>query len=136
MTDRPGHLPAAERAARNARIHAARIAGAPWADIARREGVSLRTASRAYEEHRAALAARSAGAPVGVEPDALVREVVDGLREAAADLRRLARAADNDSARVGAARARAAVLRDLLLEDVSALLVVLHALEVLANDLR
>ena len=113
MTPDPRHLSSSQRAQRNQRIAFARAEGQGWREIAEREGLSVRQAARAAEEHRSVAAFRRVAAAPEVDPGALLREVIDGHRAAAERLEALSLEGDNDSARVGAASARARVLRDL-----------------------
>jgi hypothetical protein len=103
--------PAAERAERNRRIAEERARGEPWAVIAARHGLTERQARRAREEH---LRSAVSVAPLDLDPNAVLAEAVVVHREVLADLALLGREADNDSARVGALRARAETSRRLL----------------------
>lgn len=108
---RPHALSAAERVERNRRIAAAKAAGATWPEVADAFGVSEKTARRAAAEH-AATAAPPADADLDAET--LVRRVLQVHDVALDRLERLAARADNDSARVGAARSLATVSVSLL----------------------
>lgn len=101
-------LPAAERAARNARIAEAKAAGATWPEVAERFALSERQARRTAAEHAAtAVAERS------VDADALVARIIRVHAVSLDRLERLSARADNDSARVGGA-ARSTVSVNLL----------------------
>jgi hypothetical protein len=99
-TRRPARLPAVERRARNARIAEARESGEAWKPIADREGLSVKQARRARDEHLAT--ATEALPPMSVA--ALVERAVRAQVLALDCLEAKTRSADNDSARVGAAK--------------------------------
>lgn len=102
-TRRHRSLTAAERAARNARIAEAREEGQPWTPIAAREGLSIKQARRARDEHL-----RTAS-PSSLDADALVERDLRGHLVALHRLETLAAEADNDSAMVRAARSLSTV---------------------------
>jgi len=107
-----------ERVERNRRIAEEHSRGVPWAAVAQHHGVSERQARRAAREAREALAGAEVGAEVSdalvIDPAALLARVV-AIHDRALDrLERLADAADNDSARLGAARSAPAVAASLL----------------------
>lgn len=91
-----------DREARNARIAAARANGEGWDAIAAREGVSVRQAARAREEHLRLAAETDV---LDVDPERVLGRILAAHETALAALEALVSAADNDSARVGAARA-------------------------------
>jgi len=96
-----------ERAQRNAGIAAARAAGRSWREVASEFGISASQARQVVVDQREAQGPR---APVlDVDPNAVIAEVVGVHQWAMAQLRTLAASADNDSARVGAAKGAAAV---------------------------
>ncbi len=106
-------LPAAERAERNRRIAESKAAGATWPEVAERCGVSEKTARRAAAEH-AAVGVTRRDLDAGVDAEALVERVVRVHVLALDRLERLSAWADNDSARVGAARSLSTVSVALL----------------------
>jgi hypothetical protein len=94
---------------RNRHIVQARAAGESPAAIAERFGCSERTVRRVIEQARRA--------PVdldSIDPDDALREAVAVHREAIEQLGRLGRRGRNESAKVGAAAARARASRDLI----------------------
>ncbi|HET7053867.1 MAG TPA: hypothetical protein VFI09_08135 [Solirubrobacterales bacterium] len=97
-------ISAAERVRRDHGIWQARLEGAPWRAIAERFGVSERQAQRAAKD--AARAAREAITALdGIEPLAMLREIIDGQRAAFAAAVKLTADADSDNGKVGACRA-------------------------------
>ena len=115
----PDHpLTAVERADRARRIAETKAAGATWETVAAMFGVSEKTARRAAKAHAegtarladppAAALAAIPSRPADLDPQLIFTEVVAAHREAMIDLAALARNADNDSARVGAIKARTA----------------------------
>lgn len=107
----------ATRAQRNQAIIARRASGAKWAEIAAEFGLSASRVRAIVRDHREANAAVAAIEPVPVsdiDPDAVLAAVVETHQWAAGHPRQLAERADNDSAKVGAAKGAAAVGRDLV----------------------
>jgi hypothetical protein len=108
------HLPATtsstlspvERIERNARIAENRAAGEPWATIAAREGLSVRSARRAAERHL-----RTPGPPlsrpgrlVDINPEPLLAKIVATQEHAMTASLILMVGGESGSVRVGAAR--------------------------------
>jgi hypothetical protein len=124
--------PPSKHAARNARWAALRASGVPWRKIAQREGVSLSTVQRGVADHERALdvtvdAARdlAAGLPVAragladvqhvsqIPVEELFLMIVGTHVDAIDRLDVLARTADHEGAKVGAAKARLQAARSL-----------------------
>lgn len=104
------HLSAATVADRNRAVVAALAAGETQATVAARHGISARTVRRIATTAPAERPVVPGFEDVdSIEPGRLITEVITAQREALAGLRVMARAADNDSARVGAMRATATV---------------------------
>jgi orotate phosphoribosyltransferase-like protein len=107
-----------ERADRARRIAQRKATGLTWEQLAQEFNVSVSTARRAAEAHVAGthrLAEPPAvpdvsvpPRPADLDPQEIFVEVVAAHRDAMTDLAALAREADNDSARVGAIKARTA----------------------------
>lgn len=90
---------------RDLRIAEARRGGERWASIAAREGVSEKTAIRSARRAEEAIAKRGVSLPeVLPDPSEIVAEIVASELVALRESVRMLGAADNDSARVGAAR--------------------------------
>lgn len=109
------HLSADAIRDRNGAVVAALAAGDTQATVAARHAISVRTVRRIAT----ATPVERPRVPVfedvdSIEPGRVIAEVITAQREALAGLRVMARAADNDSARVGAMRASAAVGAGLL----------------------
>jgi hypothetical protein len=102
----------ATRSQRNRAIVAARAAGTTWREIEAEFGLSTRQCRQVVADARAATDGSIPA--LDVDPDAVLARVVADHEWAAERLRRLAEKADNDSAKVGAAKGCAAVGRDLV----------------------
>lgn len=105
----------ATRAQRNREIVADRIAGLTWAAVAEKHGLSQTQVRQIVKDHEEA-AGEDAMTPLRlvVEPNAVLIRVVRDHERAMDLLMDLAEHADNDSARVGAAKGAAAVGQQLL----------------------
>lgn len=102
MSESTPTLSRRDREARNARIAAARAVDEGWDTIAAREGISVRQAARARDEHLRLAAETDA---LDVDPERVFGRILAAHETALCALEVLVAGADNDSARVGAARA-------------------------------
>lgn len=101
-------LSAAERVERNRQIAEARLAGERWAPIAARHGLSVKQARRCAEEHLATVQDALADLR-DVDVDRLMLRIIESHDRALRTATVLLITADNDNARVGAARTVAMV---------------------------
>ena len=100
-----GAVTAKQRSDRNAAIFEARARGFSWSRVAHEFGLTERQAQRIYQEQRQNGARLAARVPI-----ATVEELLDGYEAALDELAVLAQDTRHDGVRLGAVRARVAVM--------------------------